>query len=58
MDVQTAGRKEVESFVGELNRSSYRVWTKHGYKLALKKFFQYLRNGSVSRDISFPDEVS
>jgi len=58
IDVDTAGRKEIEAFVLELNRENYKAWTKHGYKMTVKKLFQYLRYGNVSRDTPFPPEVA
>ena len=58
LDISTAGRKEIEAFVAELNRSDYKAWTKHGYKLVVKKLFQYLRYGSTLSETPYPPEVS
>ena len=58
IDIQRAGRKEIEAFIAELNRSDYKAWTKHAYKLTVKKLFQYLRYGNTSKDTPYPEEVA
>ncbi len=58
IDIRSAGREEIEVFIADLNRSDYKAWTKHAYKLTVKKLFQYLRYGNVSKETPFPEEVS
>lgn len=44
IDVQNTGRNEIEPYVAELNgRSGYKAWTKHAYKLTVKKLFKCLK---------------
>lgn len=57
IDIRTAGRKEIEAFIADLNKSDYRAWTKHAYRLTMEKLFQYLSNGNTSKETPFPEEV-
>jgi hypothetical protein len=57
MDIEKAEKKDIETFVAQTNASSYKAWTKHGYKLTIKKLYQYLRNGNVSKETPYPYEA-
>lgn len=56
--IKKARKKDIEVFVVELNKSSYKAWTKHAFKLTVKKLFQYLTYGDTSWETNYPDEVS
>ena len=47
-----ATKLDIIKFVGEVEQSSWTYWTKHGTKVALKKFYKWLRQTEV-----YPDEV-
>lgn len=46
------GREDVENIVGKVERSNNSEWTKHDYKVVLKKFFKWLRGTDI-----YPEEV-
>jgi len=48
-----AGRPEVEAVVRTIEKSDYTEWTKHDYRVTLKRFFKWLRQSEV-----YPPEVS
>jgi site-specific recombinase XerD len=52
-DFQDADRADVEAVVNKIERSSYSEWSKHDFKVSLKKFFKWLRK----LDDSYPPEV-
>ena len=58
IDILNAERKDIEKFVAEINNSSYKAWTNHGYRLAVKKLFRYLRNRNTPKETPYPHEVS
>lgn len=47
-----ATRRDIIKFVGEVERRDWTYWTKHGAKVALKKFFKWLRHTDL-----YPEEV-
>ena len=53
-----AKREDVEKVVAWINSQPYKEWTKHGYKLVLRKFIQYAKVGDCSRNAPMPEEVS
>lgn len=46
-------RTDIEQFVNKIERSAYAEWTKHDYRVALKKFFRWLRK----TEDDYPPEV-
>jgi len=46
-------RADIEKLVNRIERSGYAEWTKHDYRVALKKFFRWLRHS----DDTYPPEV-
>jgi len=53
-----AMEEDIEKVVAWINSQPYKEWTKHGYKLVLKKFIQYAKVGDCSRNSPMPEEVS
>ena len=49
-------RADVEGLVSRINASNYAEETKHSYKVALKKFYQWLR-GCNEEEQEYPEEV-
>ena len=47
-----AGKEDIVNFVAWLERSDYSDWTKHDYKVSLKKFYRWLGGGE-----DYPEEV-
>jgi site-specific recombinase XerD/ribosomal protein L40E len=41
-----ATKKDIEGLVYEIERSDYSPWTKHDYKVALKKFYKWLKGNN------------
>ena len=52
-----ATRQEVEKVIAWVNNQPFKEWTKHDYKLVLRKFIQYAKHGSCDRNIPMPPEV-
>ena len=52
-DFNNATRKDVEALVNKIERSDYAEWTKHDYKVAIRKFFKWLRQ----TEEGYPAEV-
>ncbi|TMI55443.1 hypothetical protein E6H18_09105 [Candidatus Bathyarchaeota archaeon] len=48
-----ASRKDIQRFLAEIEQRNYSEWTKHGYKVALKKFYKWLDGGE-----EYPEQVS
>ena len=46
-------RSDVQKYLAWLEKQELADWTKHGYKVALKKFYKWLRNSET-----YPPEVS
>lgn len=44
-DFDKVDKKEMEAYIGRLERSDKSNWTKHDYKIAVKKFYTWLNNG-------------
>jgi site-specific recombinase XerD/ribosomal protein L40E len=51
-DLDEATREDIERLVNSWERSGYSAWTKHDYKVTLKKFYRWLRGGE-----DYPPEV-
>jgi integrase/recombinase XerD len=49
---ESATRDDIVRVVGKIERSSYSDWTKQSYKIALKRFYKWLRDAD-----SYPPEV-
>ena len=56
--LREASREDVERVVAWINRQPYTDTTKRDLKLVLKKFIQYIKCGSCSKDAVLPPEVS
>jgi len=52
-DFDEATREDIERVVYRIERSDYSPWTKHDYKVALKRFYKWLKGG----DEEYPLEV-
>lgn len=46
-------RNDIQKYLAELEKRDLADWTKHGYKVVLKKFYKWLRNSET-----YPPEVS
>ncbi|RLG70969.1 MAG: hypothetical protein DRO11_05300 [Methanobacteriota archaeon] len=44
-DFDKATKEDIERLVKRLERSDYSAWTKHDYKVALKRFYRWLNGG-------------
>ena len=53
-----ATKEDVGRVVAWINSQPYKEWTKHDYKLVLRKFIQYAKVGDCSRTAQMPEEVS
>jgi site-specific recombinase XerD/ribosomal protein L40E len=47
-----ATKKDIEELVYKIERSEYSPWTKHDFKVALKRFYRWLKGGE-----EYPEEV-
>jgi site-specific recombinase XerD len=47
-----ANKNDIEQLINNLERSNYSAWTKHDYKVVIKRFYKWL-NG----DEEYPQEV-
>lgn len=54
-DFEKVTRRDVEEVMGKINRMDYTEWTKKDYRVALKKFFKWLR-GCDEKGV-YPPEV-
>ena len=45
-------KKDIQDLVASINTSSYKEWTKSAYKVAIKRFWKWLKNSE-----EYPDEV-
>ncbi|MEM2211396.1 MAG: site-specific integrase [Nitrososphaerales archaeon] len=52
-DFDEAGKKDIEDLVYKIERSDYSPWTKHDYKVALKRFYRWLKGNNEE----YPEEV-
>lgn len=57
-DPAEATKRDVERVVAWINRQSFKEWTKHDLKLALRKLIQFAKYGSCDRKTPIPDEAS
>jgi len=48
IDFDKVTKKEMEAYIGRLERSDKSNWTKHDYKIAVKKFYTWLNGGKES----------
>lgn len=53
MEFINAKRTDIEKLVNQIERSGYAEWTKHDYKVTVKKFFRWYRKC----EDQYPDEV-
>lgn len=54
-DFRDCQRPDIEKVVEQIEKSKYSYWTKHDYKVSLKKFYRWLRN---TEKPLYPPEVS
>lgn len=45
-------KRDIENLISELNTSYYSEWTKHGYRVVIKRFWKWLKG-----DENYPTEV-
>jgi integrase/recombinase XerD len=45
IDLDKATEADIRAYVGSIERSSLSEWTKHDYKVSLKKFYRWLNGG-------------
>jgi integrase/recombinase XerD len=45
INFEDATESDIRQYVSKLERSSQSQWTKHDYKVVLKKFYRWLNNG-------------
>lgn len=45
VDLDKASEADIRAYVGSVERSSLSDWTKHDYKVSLKKFYRWLNGG-------------
>jgi integrase/ribosomal protein L40E len=50
---EKASKKDIQKFVAAIEQRNYAEWTKHGYKVALKKFYKWLSDSET-----YPEQVS
>lgn len=51
-DFEKVNRADIEQLIGKMEQSDYSHWTKHDYRVTLKKFFRWLRQTE-----EYPPEV-
>ena len=52
-DFDKANRNDIEELVNIIERKDYSAWTKHDYKVAIKRFYKWLKG----RGEEYPEEV-
>jgi site-specific recombinase XerD/ribosomal protein L40E len=52
-DFDKVTKKDVEDFIYKIERSDYSPWTKHDYKVILKRFYKWLKG----KGEEYPEEV-
>lgn len=55
-DFQDLTKDDIKKLVRKIERKDYAEWTKHGYKVTIKKFFQWLK-GYEWHSKQYPEEV-
>jgi integrase/recombinase XerD len=58
IDILNTEKQAIEQFILEINNSTYKAWTKHGYKIAIKKIIQFVKCGNVDKETPYPEAVS
>jgi integrase/recombinase XerD len=53
-DISSAREKDIISVLARIERSSWSAWTKHDYKLALRKYLTFLRKEDLADQILLP----
>ena len=53
VDFDDVTRQDIERVVYQIERSAYSPWTKHDYKVALKRFYRWLKGGNAE----YPEDV-
>lgn len=53
MNLQDVKKEDMKRLVGEIERSDYMEWTKHDYKVTIKRFWKWLRQ----TEDTYPEEV-
>ncbi len=44
-------KNDIQKFLSDLEQRDFAEWTKHGYKVALKKFYKWLSGSDTSRRV-------
>jgi len=52
-DFDKATKEDIERLVKRLERSDYSAWTKHDYKVALKRFYRWLNGGDYPPEVKW-----
>ncbi len=52
-DLEAATKEDIKRLVAEIEQSAYMDWTKHDYKVTIKKFWRWLRQ----TEDTYPEEV-
>jgi len=52
-DFDKVTKRDIEEFIYRVERSDYSPWTKHDYKVVLKRFYKWLKGN----DEEYPEEV-
>jgi len=52
-DLDKADKKDIEKIVAEIERSNYAAWTKHDYRIVIRKFYKWLRNTENPPEIAW-----
>jgi site-specific recombinase XerD len=45
-DFDTVTKPDIEDLINQLERSNYSAWTKHDYKVVIKRFYKWLNGGN------------
>jgi integrase/recombinase XerD len=45
-DFDTVTKQDIEDLIHHLERSDYSAWTKHDYKVVIKRFYKWLSGGN------------
>ncbi|MFH1934314.1 MAG: tyrosine-type recombinase/integrase [Pseudomonadota bacterium] len=53
MNLQDATKEDIKRLVGKIEQSDYMEWTKHDYKVSIKRYWKWLRQ----TEDTYPDEV-
>ncbi len=52
-DFDNSTTEDIKNIVAEVEKTSFKDWTKHDYKVCLKKFYRWLRNDKNPKEIEW-----